>query len=105
MTGRHAGTEGGNVLGSEVSRTITEWINECRSWTGVLLDASKILEAANEKVKSLERENAHLRDSLGQLRSEVSAIDADRTELRKVLQELTRQITQVVYLMRRHIEE
>jgi chromosome segregation ATPase len=81
-----------------VSGTITEWVNECRSWTGVLLDASKILEAA-----SLERENAHLRDSLGQLRSEVSAIDADRTELRKVLQDLTRQITQVVDLMRRHI--
>jgi hypothetical protein len=33
----------------------------------------------------------------------VSAIDADRTELRKVLQDLTRQITQVVDLMRRHI--
>ena len=105
MTGRQAAAEGRGGLRSEVSRTISEWVDECRSWTNVLLDALRSLEAANEKVETLERENAQLRDSMAQLRSEVSAIDADRNELRKALQDLARQITQVVDLTRRHIEE
>jgi len=105
VTGRQAATEGRGILGSEVSRTITEWVDECRSWTNVLLDALISLEAANEKVKALERENAQLRDSMAQLRREVSAIDADRTELRKALQDLAHQITQFVDLTRRHIVE
>jgi len=105
VTGRQAAAEGRGGLRSEVSRTISEWVDECRSWTNVLLDALRSLEAANEKVETLERENAQLRDSMAQLRSEVSAIDADRNELRKALQDLARQITQVVDLTRRHIEE
>ena len=105
MTGRQAAAEGRGGLRSEVSRTISEWVDECRSWTNVLLDALRSLEAANEKVETLERENAQLRDSMAQLRREVSAIDADRNELRKALQDLARQITQVVDLTRRHIEE
>jgi chromosome segregation ATPase len=105
VTGRQAATEGRGILGSEVSGTITEWVNECRSWTSVLLDALKGLEAADEKVKALEQENAQLRDGLAELRREVSGIDADRTELRKALHDLARQITQVVDLTRRHIEE
>jgi len=105
VTGRQAAAEGRGGLRSEVSRTISEWVDECRSWTNVLLDALRSLEAANEKVETLERENAQLRDSMAQLRREVSAIDADRNELRKALQDLARQITQVVDLTRRHIEE
>jgi len=105
VTGRQAAAEGRGGLRSEVSRTISEWVDECRSWTNVLLDALRSLEAANEKVETLERENAQLRDSMAHLRSEVSAIDADRNELRKALQDLARQITQVVDLTRRHIEE
>jgi len=105
VTGRQPATEGRGVLRSEVSRTISEWIDECRSWTSVLLDALKSLEAANEKVKALERENAQLGDGIAELRREVSAIDADRTELRKALQDLAHQITQVVDLTRRHIDE
>ena len=105
MTGRQAATEGRGVLGSELSRTITEWVDECRSWTGVLLDALKSLEAANEKAKDLERENAQLRDGMAQLRREVLAIDADRTELRKALRDLARQIAQVVDLTRWHMEK
>lgn len=105
MTGRQAATEGRGILGSAVSGTITEWVNECRSWTSVLLDALQSLEAANEKVKTLERENARLGDGIAELRREVSAIDADRNELRKALQDLAHQITQVVDLTRRHSEE
>lgn len=105
MTGRQAATEGRGVLGSEVSRTISEWVNECRSWTNVLLDALRSLEAANEKAKALERENVQLRDGMVQLRRELSAIHADRTELRKTLQDLARDITQVVDLTRQRIEE
>jgi chromosome segregation ATPase len=101
VTGRQPAT----VLRSEVSRTISEWVDECRSWTNVLVDALKSLEAANEKVKALERENVQLRDGLAELRRDLSAIDADRTELRKTLQDLAHQITQVVDLTRRHIEE
>jgi hypothetical protein len=58
VTGPQATTERRSGLGSEVSRTITEWVDECRSWMGVLLDALKSLEAPNEKAKDLERENA-----------------------------------------------
>jgi chromosome segregation ATPase len=105
VTGRQAATEGRGVLGSEVSRTITEWVDECRSWTGVFLDALKSLEAANETVKALERENVALRDGMAQLRREVSTIDADRTELRTALRDLARQIAQVVDLTRRHIDD
>lgn len=103
MTGRQAAPEGRGALGSEVSGTITEWVNECRSWTNVLLDALKSLEAANEKVKALERENAQLRDGMAELRREVSATDADRTELRKALRDLAHQITQFADMTRRHI--
>jgi len=71
----------------------------------VFLGALKSLEAANETVKALERENVALRDGMAQLRGEVSAIDADRTELRTALRDLARQIAQVVDLTRRHIED
>lgn len=105
MTGRQPATEGRGVVRSEVSGTITEWIDECRNWTSVLLDALKSLEAANEKVKALERENAQLGDGIAALQREVSAIDADRTALRKTLQDLAHQITQFVDLTRRQSEE
>lgn len=105
MTGRQAATDARGILGSEVSGTITEWVNECRSWANVVLDALRSLEAANEKVKALERENAQLRDGIAELRREVSAIDADRTELREALQDLARQITQAVDLTRRPADE
>ena len=105
MTGRQAATEGRGILGSEVSRTIAEWVDECRSWTSVLLDALKGLEAANERARDLERENAQLRDGMVQLRREVSAIDAERTELRDALQNLARQIAQVGDLSRRKMEK
>ena len=105
MTGRQAATEGRGLLGSEVSRTITEWVDECRSWTGVLLDALRSLEASNEEAKALERETAQLRDGMAQLRREVSAIHADRAELRRALQDLARQITHFADGARRHIDE
>jgi len=53
---------------SGASRTIAEWVDECRSWATVLLDALKDLETANEKIRSLERENARLREDVAQLR-------------------------------------
>ena len=91
-------------MGADVTRTIAEWVDECRSWTGVLLDALKSLEAANERVKELERENVQLSDRMAQLRRQVSAIDAERTELRSALGELARQIAHVGDLTRRHME-
>jgi IS1 family transposase len=68
----------------QVSRDITEWLDECRNWTGVLLDALKNLEAANEKAKALERENLALREAL---------------------EDLTRGVTQVTKQVARQIEE
>ena len=68
----------------KVSRDITEWLDECRNWTGVLLDALKNLEAANEKAKALERENLALREAL---------------------EDLTRGVTQVTKQVARQIEE
>ena len=91
-------------MGADVARTIAEWVDECRSWTGVLLDALKRLEAANERVKELERENVQLSDRMAQLRRQVSAIDAERTELRSALGELARQIAHVGDLTRRRME-
>jgi IS1 family transposase len=70
--------------GFQVSRDITEWLDECRNWTGVLLDALKNLEAANEKAKALERENLALREAL---------------------EDLTRGVTQVTKQVARQIEE
>jgi chromosome segregation ATPase len=102
VTGGPEASEGKVVVGSEVSRTITEWVDECRNWTGALLDALRSLEAVNEKARTLERENAQLRDGLAELRREISDIDADRTELRTALQDLARQLAQVVDLTRRH---
>jgi len=92
-------------MSSGVSRTIAEWVNECRSWTNVLVDALKHLEAANEKATELEQENSRLRDGMAELRRLVSAIDAERTELRTALGELARQIAQVGDLMRRPVEK
>ena len=88
-------------MSSGVARTIAEWVDECRSWTNVLLDALKSLEAANEKAAELERENARLCDGMAELRRLASAIDAERTELRNALGDLARQIAQVGDLMRR----
>jgi predicted nuclease with TOPRIM domain len=60
--------------GFQVSRDITEWLDECRNWTGVLLDALKNLEAANEKAKALERENLALREALEDLTPGVTQV-------------------------------
>ena len=58
----------------KVSRDITEWLDECRNWTGLLLDALKNLEAANEKAKALERENLALREALEDLTRGVTQV-------------------------------
>lgn len=84
-----------------MSGAIAEWVDECRSWTNVLLDALKNLEAANEKATELEQENSRLRDGMAELRRLASAIDAERTELRTALGDLARQIAQVGDLIRR----